>query len=386
MIYSILDNDLYKFTMQQAVLELFPNVEATYVFKNRRATVFTDSQIATIRKAIEDMGSLSLRIDESKFLKTLPFIKPGYLNYLKNFRYNPIHVTVNVTPEKDLDIVVKGPWVETILWEVPIMAIVSETYFAGNPYDDNDFRWRTAEKVNTLNEYGCPFSEFGTRRRRSFAMQDSFLNTIKVLRDMKNPLQNFMGTSNVHLAMKYGFTPIGTMAHEWIMAHSALCSLKHANTYALENWVKVYKGQLGIALTDTFGTDAFFQDFDLLTAKIYDGVRHDSGEPLVFADRIIAHYKKLGINPQHKLIVFSDGLDVKEALRIKAHCHGKINYAFGIGTNFTNDVPGSKPLNMVIKLRSVDGQEVVKISDAPGKATGDAVALNIAYKTFGIVV
>lgn len=384
LIHTILDNDLYKFTMQQAVLELFPNVEATYVFKNRRATAFTDSQVATIRKAIEDMGNLSLTPQEAAYLRKLPFMKPGYVSYLQNFRYNPIHVTVNVTPEKDLDIVIKGPWVETILWEVPIMAIVSEAYFEGQPYNEVDFRWNTAGKVHMLNENGCPFSEFGTRRRRSYAMQDTFLDTLRVLKKAGNLLQNFMGTSNVHLAMKYDLKPIGTMAHEWIMAHSALCSLKHANRYALENWVKVYKGQLGIALTDTFGTDAFFQDFYLLTAKIYDGVRHDSGDPLVFADKIIAHYKMLGINPLHKMIVFSDGLDAKEAVKIKNHCHGKIGYSFGIGTNFTNDVPDSKPLNMVIKLRTVDDQEVVKISDAPGKATGDAVALDIAYKTFGI--
>jgi nicotinate phosphoribosyltransferase len=377
---SLLDTDLYKLTMQQAILELFPKVNVTYQFNNRRKTdLFTDIEVAKIRHAVEGMSNISLKPNEIRFLKTLSFITPAYLSYLRTYRFNPSEVTIKHI-DGQLQIDIAGPWHSTILWEVPLMAIISEVYFSSRTsWDKGDFIVSSMNKIGNLNAGGCKFAEFGTRRRRSYDMQKEFIEAACTFTH-----HSMIGTSNVHFANVYKLKPIGTMAHEWIMAHSALCSLKHANKYALDNWTKVYQGQLAIALTDTFGTDAFFNDFDLVTAKVYDGVRHDSGSPTEFADKMIAKYKELGINPMHKMIVFSDGLDVAEAVRLREYCDQKINCSFGIGTHLTNDVPGSKALNMVIKLRSVDGVEVVKLSDTPSKATGDAQALDIAMKTFGI--
>jgi nicotinate phosphoribosyltransferase len=379
---SLLDTDLYKLTMQQAVLELFPNEMVTYQFNNRRPTdVFSDIEVAKIRYAVEEMANLKLKSDEFRFLKTLPFLKPWYLAYLKDYRFDPSEVVImHENGSGNLKINIAGPWHSTILWEVPLMAIISEVYFSSRtPWNKDDFRVLSMNKISNLHAGGCKFAEFGTRRRRSYDMQNAFIEASTYFTE-----HSMIGTSNVHFAHKFNLKPIGTTAHEWTMAHSALCGLEHANKYALENWTKVYQGQLGIALTDTFGTDAFFKDFNLLNAKIYDGVRQDSGDPIIFRDKMIKHYKNLGINPLHKTIVFSDGLDVKEANNINDHCFGKIGCSFGIGTHLTNDVPDSKALNIVIKLRAVNGQEVVKISDTPGKATGDAQALEIAMKVFNV--
>jgi len=205
---------------------------------------------------------------------------------------------------------------------------------------------------------------------------------------MKTLLQikTLTGTSNVYFAKKYGLKPIGTVGHEWIMGTSALVGLRYANRFAFENWVEVYKGDLGIALTDTFGSEAFFKDMDLKLSKIYDGFRHDSGDPLTFVDRVIEHYRKMGIDPMKKVIVFSDALDAEAAIRLKKYCQGKINCSFGIGTSLTNNYDffrESPPLNMVIKLHSVNGIPVVKLSDSPEKETGERDALRVANYIVG---
>lgn len=382
-IRSILDTDLYKLTMQQAVLELYPNVNVTYQFNNRRKEdKFTQKMLLEITTAVVSMGYLELTAEEYTYLKEkFPFFKSWYLEYLRDFRFDPTEVKTNLV-DGNLEISIAGPWHHTILWEVPLMAIISEVYFQNTTGDLDkdallDYYNRTSDKRNRLVEAGCIFSEFGTRRRRSYSVQEMCIRAFK-------GSGNCAGTSNVHLARLYDMPAVGTTAHEWTMGASALCSLRHANRYALDNWVKVYRGHLGIALTDTFGTAAFFKDFDLYFAKLYDGVRHDSGNPYTFADNVVAHYKSLGVDPLSKRIIFSDGLTVDEAIKINDHCAGKIKVSFGIGTHFTNDVPGSKALNMVIKLRSVDGIEVVKISDTPTKATGDGEALAIAFKTFNL--
>jgi nicotinate phosphoribosyltransferase len=219
------------------------------------------------------------------------------------------------------------------------------------------------------------FAEFGTRRRRSYAIQDKVIQAFQTY-------GGFNGTSNVHFAMKYNLKPIGTMAHEWIMGVSALEGLRHANFHALQNWVRVYNADLGIALTDTFGTPAFFKNFNMRLAKLYDGVRHDSGDPFEFADKVIEHYKSLGIDPMSKVIVFSDGLNVEKCLEIAKYCNGKIRFSFGIGTHFTNDFEGSPALNMVIKIWMCDGVHVVKLGDGTGKTMGDPDAVRVAQWTF----
>jgi nicotinate phosphoribosyltransferase len=395
-IKSLIDSDLYKFTMQEAVLEHYPHTNVTYKFTNRNTTMkFNGAAYNAIVASIKAMGDLQLTDDELNFMQhSCRFLGLTYLNYLRNYRFKPEQVTVKFL-DGDLDISIAGPWHETILWEVPLMAIISEAYFdfvdtqwklGGHRCDlggcrkvtwQEDYSSKAKEKTEALTKMNDKFTDFGTRRRRSYEVQDLVVKTFK-----ESGVANFFGTSNVHFAHKYNLRPIGTMAHEWIMGVSALESLRYANKFALTKWQETYQGSLGYALTDTFGTEAFFADFNQNIARLYDGVRHDSGCPFTFADKVVAHYEKLGIDPTTKLIVFSDSLDVEKALAISGHCHGRIRCSFGIGTHFTNDFKNSKALNMVIKLRDVEGIPVVKLSDDFKKATGDADAIRVALWTF----
>jgi nicotinate phosphoribosyltransferase len=394
-INSILDNDLYKFTMQLAVLELFPKAEAEYRFTNRGSQHFSVEFVKELQSIIkEEMSRLKLTEDEYAWLsKHCSYLKPMYLEYLKNFRFKPEEVKISLTEEKQLDIRIKGPWHSTILWEIVLLAAVSELYFK-----TIEKKWKgeaekgcTSESVITaygekileigkaLEENFCFFSEFGTRRRRSSELHDYVIKTLLEIKTL-------VGTSNVYFAKKYGLRAIGTVGHEWIMGTSALVGLRYANRFAFENWVEVYKGDLGIALTDTFGSEAFFKDMDLKLSKIYDGLRHDSGDPYDFVDKVINHYRKMGIDPMKKVIVFSDALDAASAIRLKKYCEGKINCSFGIGTTLTNNSEffrKSPPLNIVIKLHSINGIPVVKLSDSPDKETGERDALRVANYIFG---
>ncbi|HWR25873.1 MAG TPA: nicotinate phosphoribosyltransferase [Methanosarcina sp.] len=395
MINSILDNDLYKFTMQLAVLELFPKAEAEYRFINRGPQRFSIEFVKELRRIIdEEISKLKLTEDEYYWLSMhCPYLKPMYLEYLKNFRFKPEEVKVCLTEEKGLDMRIKGPWHSTILWEIVLLAVVSELYFK-----TIEKEWREASELGhtsksvlaayeetilemgkALEENSCFFSEFGTRRRRSSELQDHVIKTLAQIKTLT-------GTSNVYFAKKYGLKAIGTVGHEWIMGTSALVGLRYANKFAFENWIEVYKGDLGIALTDTFGSEAFFKDMDLKLSKIYDGLRHDSGNPYDFVDKVINHYKKMSIDPLKKVIVFSDALDADAAIRLKKYCEGKINCSFGIGTSLTNNSDffrKSPPLNMVIKLHSINGISVVKLSDSPDKETGERDALRVANYIFG---
>ncbi|WP_440948619.1 nicotinate phosphoribosyltransferase [Methanosarcina sp. T3] len=395
MIKSILDNDLYKFTMQMAVLELFPKAEAEYRFTNRGSQLFSEEFVEELQRVIdEEISALMLTEDEYQWLgENCSFLKPMYLEYLKNFRFKPGEVKVCLTEEKELDIRIKGPWHSTILWEIVLMAAVSELYFTTiekewngstkKPLTSESVLAAYGEKIleigKALEENGCLFAEFGTRRRRSFELHDQVMKTLLQIKTLT-------GTSNVFFAKKYGLKPIGTVGHEWIMGTSALIGLRYANRFAFENWVEVYKGDLGIALTDTFGSEAFFKDMDLKLSKTYDGFRHDSGDPFIFVDRVIDHYRKMGIDPMKKVIVFSDALNAEAAVRLKKYCQGKINCSFGIGTSLTNNSEffrESPPLNMVIKLHSVNGIPVVKLSDSPEKETGERDALRVANYIVG---
>ena len=376
---SILDTDLYKLTMQRAVLARFRGVPVRYVFHDRRpegrfTAAFLDRLVAELRA----MRDLALTDAEVGFLRArAPWLGEEYLQYLRNYRYDPAEVAVELK-DGDLRIEIAGLWERTILWEVPLMAMISELFFETCDVDwtwDEPFQTRQAEeKARTLAP--SRFADFGTRRRRSYAAQDLVARTMR-------RFPGFTGTSNVHLARVHDVSPRGTMAHEWIMGVSALEGLSHANRHALWHWKEVYKGRLGIALTDTFGSDAFFRDFDGELSMLYAGVRHDSGSPFEFIDRAVAHYRGHAIDPLHKVAVFTDGLSPSEANAIAAACEGRMLYEFGIGTNFTNDVPGSKPLNMVVKLAACGGVPVVKLSDVPTKAIGDRDALRVARWTFG---
>jgi nicotinate phosphoribosyltransferase len=374
-IRSILDNDLYKLTMQQGVVEKFQRNYVKYNFINRGGTKFPDGFDVRIRQELKKMEQLQLTQDEALFLslKCGSFLKPTYIDFLKSYRYDSSEI--GITQEGgDLTLTITGYWYRTILWEVPLMALISELYFQMTGQDINDRREREANnlaKGKAFYSNGMKVADFGTRRRYSYDNQVEVVKDLQSIFDNGNPF--LVGTSNVKIAMDLGLTPIGTHAHEWFMFHAVEYGYTKANEQGLKNWVDVYEGDLGIALSDTFTTDVFFRDFNKKYAKLFDGVRHDSGDPFDFADKVIAHYKSLGIDPMSKTIVFSDGLNTELAVEIHKHCRGKIKCSFGIGTNFTNDV-GVKALNMVIKIVQVKVGNIwvdtVKLSDNPVKHTG----------------
>jgi nicotinate phosphoribosyltransferase len=365
----MLDNDLYKFTMMQAVLHQFPGIEVEYKFKCRTEGVNLSPHVFEITNQVDAMcKQLRFTQAELDYLGGLRFIKPDFVQFLKLFKFERSYVNIGRTVGGELDIRVKGPWLHTILFEVPILAIVSEIY-SSKQHDGSyvNAEQRLANKVNLARkeigvETSFNLAEFGTRRRESFDWQ------FEVVADLKANLNtSFVGTSNVLLAKELNVTPIGTMAHEWIQAHQALgYQLINSQKMAFENWAKEYRGDLGIALSDTVGVDAFLRDFDMFFAKLFDGTRQDSGNPYIYAQKMIAHYKSLNIDPKTKTIVFSDGLTIGDAIELWHTFHPEINVSFGIGTHLTNDF-GYKPLSIVMKMVKCNDQPVAKISDSPGK-------------------
>jgi nicotinate phosphoribosyltransferase len=361
------------------VVEAYAGVPATYGFVNRNpSNTFDEAFHARLRREIESMADLALTREEQAWLEAnCPYLGPLYVGYLRGYRFDPSEVATAIV-DGQLRMTIAGPWERTILWEVPLLALVSELSFAGKHGGEDPGRFR-AEQVARFHEKADAlarilFADFGTRRRRSRLVHEWCVETM-------HGKPGFVGTSNVWLAMRCGTRPIGTMAHEWVMGVSALEGLRHANRHSLRGWANVYGGRLGIALTDTFGTEAFWRDFDHFLARLYDGVRHDSGDPIAFGERAIAAYQALGIDPMTRWLIFSDGLDVAKSLEIADHFRGRARVSFGIGTHFTNDVPGQKALNIVIKLRTCAGIPVVKLSDEPGKAIGDPDALRVARWT-----
>ena len=387
-INSILDTDLYKLSMQFAIMKTFPDAEVEYTFTNRNNTPFPDGFDYELRKEIDSMRNLALTQDEKKFLqeKCGHYLDRPYLDFLYGYRYDPSEVGV-VLRDGELSIKIRGFWYRTVLWEVPLMALISELFF--NMTGQEPTSRATREKNNI--QKGLAFqtnnlilSEFGTRRRYSYEIQDEVVSDLKSCYGSNKFLK---GTSNVHLAMKHGLNPHGTHAHEFFMFMGAQYGFKMSNTMGLKHWSDVFHGELGIALSDTLTTDIFFKSFDTKYAKLFDGVRHDSGSPFEFADKTVNHYKKLGIDPNLKQIVFSDSLNTNLCIEIHNYCKGKIKSSFGVGTHLTNDV-GVKPLNMVIKLTSAKilGEWVptVKLSDNPGKHTGDKKTIELCKQILNI--
>jgi nicotinate phosphoribosyltransferase len=308
-----------------------------------------------------------------------------YLDFLQGYRYDPSEVSI-VQNGQDVEVHVEGYWYRTILWEVPLLCLISENFYKlhnGERQSDQVIAQKTKEKIEAYDKLGVTIAEFGTRRRHSFEVQDM------VVRTLKQWGKTFVGTSNVHLARMHNTKPIGTHAHEWFMFHAAKYGFKMANTIALENWIEIYRGDLGIALSDTFTTDEFFEVFDRKFSKLFDGVRHDSGDPLIFAEKTVLHYRSLSINPLTKTIIFSDALNYKKVELIANYCKGKIGVSFGIGTNFSNDV-GLTPMNIVIKMTEAMPENeawtpVVKLSDEPAKYTGEPDAIELAKKVLQIL-
>ncbi|MGP5645366.1 nicotinate phosphoribosyltransferase [Psychrobacter celer] len=378
-ITSLLDNDLYKFTMLQAMLHQFPQTHGVYRFRcrNNKDTVYPLADIKdALEQQLDNLCELQFLEDELEYLRGLRFIRSDFVDYLELFKLKRRFITVS-TDEKDrLCIDIEGPMIQAMFFEVFVLAIVNELYFSAlsDAQVLAEGQRRLDAKVELLHHYAAeqssyspdtpPFivADFGTRRRFSKSWQAHVVETLH-----KAAPKIVGGTSNVYLAKKLGMTPIGTMAHEFMQAFQALdVRLRDSQKAALEAWVHEYRGDLGIALTDVVGMDAFLRDFDLYFAKLFDGLRHDSGDPYVWGDKAIAHYKKLKINPKTKILTFSDGLDLDKAWELHQYFKDRIKTSFGIGTNLTNDM-GITPINIVLKLVECNGQPVAKLSDSPGK-------------------
>jgi len=395
-ITSVLDSDLYKFTMQQCVLHQYPEVAVGYEFRCRNKDVKLGFLADEIREQVDAMKNLCLTPEERNYLLlSCPFLTSDYLDYLTEYRFDRGQVNVG-TWNGNLLIGIDGKWVDNILWEVPILAIVNELYFSHLTTKDNNRVEcceigydRLNEKIEMLKPYpNFKFAEFGTRRRFSKDWQNI------VVKNLVEKCHNIIGTSNVALAMETGLKPIGTVAHEWFSAHlSLVADVKNAQKKAMYTWLMEYDNDLGIVLTDTFTTDAFFRDFGTILSNAFEGLRHDSGDPIEFGYKAIKHYKGMNIDPKTKSLVFSDGLDIPEALRIYREFTGLIGVSFGIGTDLTNDCslkplatsPHPTRLNIVIKAIHCNNKPVVKLSDNPSKAIGDKNMIEKVKKAYRVL-
>ena len=379
-IRSLLDTDLYKFTMLQVVLHQFPQAHGVYEFRcrNNEDTVYPLAEIrAELEAELDALCTLKLTQDELDYLRSLRFIKSDFVDYLELFQLKRRFVTVSADDQGRLHIRVEGPLLQAMFFEIYILAIVNELYFRRleTPAVLAEGERRLQEKAAKLKAFAAaqnpadpPFlvSDFGTRRRYTLAWQEHVVRTLH-----RAAPESFRGTSNVYLAKKLGLIPIGTMAHEFLQAFQALhVRLRDVQTAALEAWVHEYRGDLGIALTDVVGMDAFLRDFDLYFAKLFDGLRHDSGDPYEWGDKAYEHYKKLKIDSRSKMLTFSDGLNLDKAFALHGYFKDRFKTSFGIGTNLTNDL-GHTPLNIVLKLVECNGQSVAKLSDSPGKTMTD---------------
>ncbi|MGF6100429.1 nicotinate phosphoribosyltransferase [Enterobacter sp. A4] len=367
-LHTLLDTDAYKLHMQQAVFHHYYDVHVAAEFRCRGDDllgIYADS----IREQVNAMQHLTLQDDEYQWLSGLPFFKTDYLNWLRDFRYKPEQVAV-VNDNGKLDIRLEGPWREVIMWEVPLLAVISElAHRYRSPETGVEQAVASLENklaaFSTLTE-GLDMSrfrlmDFGTRRRFSRDVQEAIVKRLQ-----QEPW--FVGTSNYDLARRLNLTPMGTQAHEWFQAHQQISpDLANSQRAALAAWLEEYPNQLGIALTDCITMDAFLRDFGPEFAERYQGLRHDSGDPVEWGEKAIAHYHKLGIDPMSKVLVFSDNLDLAKAVELYRHFSTRVNLSFGIGTRLTCDIPQVKPLNIVIKLVECNGKPVAKLSDSPGK-------------------
>ncbi|MCW8806988.1 MAG: nicotinate phosphoribosyltransferase [Rhodanobacter sp.] len=367
---SLLDTDLYKFSMMQVVLHQYPAAQVEYRFKCRNPGIDLVPYIAEIRTELAALCRLRFTPEELDYLRTWRFIKSDFIDFLGLFQLNEKYVAI--TPSDagngEIEIRILGPWLHTILFEVPLLAIVNEVYFRNTSagLDLAEGRRRLRYKLALLRDTpgyaGCRIADYGSRRRYSRVWHEEVVTT---LRDGLG--EQLAGTSNVWLARKLGLTPLGTLAHEYLQAHQALGPrLRDSQVAALEAWAREYRGDLGIALSDVYGLDAFLRDFDMYFCKLFDGTRHDSGDPFVWGDKVLAHYRANRVDPSSKILVFSDGLDIPKVMKLYAYFRGRCVLAFGVGTNLTNDV-GPEPLNIVIKMTRCNGQPVAKLSDSPGK-------------------
>lgn len=388
-IESLLDTDLYKFTMMQCVLHQFPGAEVAYRFRCRNVGVELGPYADEIRDEIHHLCSLRFKDEELEYLAGLRFIKSDFVDFLSLFHLKEKYITVKADLEapNGIDITIEGPWLHTILFEIPVLAIVNEVYFRHKMpvADEKEGMKRLRAKIDLIRNEpdndNLKITDFGTRRRFSRAWQTTVTETL--IRELGR--EKFAGTSNVDLARRYGLIPIGTMAHEYLQACQALGPrLRDSQVYGFEMWAKEYRGDLGIALSDVYGMDPFLKDFDMFFCKLFDGARHDSGDPFLWGEKMIEHYRRNKCDPRGKTLIFSDALTVPRIIELYRRFNHRIGVGFGIGTNLMNDL-GPEPLNIVVKMIRANGQPVAKISDTPEKGMcEDLTYLAYLKQVFGI--
>ncbi|HEX2013434.1 MAG TPA: nicotinate phosphoribosyltransferase [Roseateles sp.] len=379
-ITSLLETDLYKFTMWQAMLHRHPQTHAEYAFWCRNEPAFPLAELLPeLDRELDQLCSLRFARDELDYLASLRFIKSDFIDFLRIFQFQRDFIRARALPDGQLEIIARGPQVHVMGFEIFVLAIVNELYFrrlGGQDLALLEGQRRLDEKLGQLRAFAADpvarrrnpfeFFDFGLRRRYSGAWQREVI--AKLAREAQ-PF--FKGTSNVLLARDLGLVPIGTMAHEYLQTFQALdVRLRDHQKAALESWVQEYRGDLGVALTDVVGMDAFLADFDLYFAKLFDGLRHDSGDPVWWGEKALEHYAKLRIDPHTKRLVFSDSLTVPKALELYRHFADRTQLGFGIGTHISNDM-GLRTLHIVMKLTHANGQPVAKLSDSPGKTMCD---------------
>lgn len=392
-IRSLLETDLYKFSMLQAILHAYPMNTAEYRFVCRNTPAFPLADLAdAVNAQLDHLCSLRFTPDELDYLAERRYIKPDFIQFLRIFQLHRPFIQARADGQT-LEIIAKGPQIHVMLFEIYVLAIVNELYFRRLAQGKEEQaletgRARLQEKIALLREelgqssgqrrHPFEFFDFGLRRRYSGNWHEEVVHTLK------DALPGcFRGTSNVYLARKFGLVPIGTMAHEYLQTFQTVgIQLRHFQKAALEAWVQEYRGDLGTALTDVIGMDAFLADFDLYFAKLFDGLRHDSGDPIEWGEKALSHYARLRIDPHTKRLTFSDGLDVPGALALYRHFGDRVPLGFGIGTNLSNDL-GYTPLNIVMKLVQCNEQPVAKLSDSPGKTLcDDTTFLNYLSQVF----
>ena len=387
-ISSILDTDLYKFTTSYAYSKLFPRAYGEFEFVDRSNGDYPEGFDHLLKKELEQMAGLSLTAGEEAFIrKQMPYLPPIYIDFLKGFRFDPSELDIRLEESK-LKIRASGLLYRVTLWETPILATVSELWFreSGQHPDVGYMEQAAIDKAIRMKEHGITFSLFGMRRRFSFDVEDRVTELLK-----QHAGESLFGTSNVYMAYKHNINVSGTHPHEWVQFHGSIYGYKMANYMSMEDWINVYDGDLGTVLTDTYTTDVFLRNFSKKHAALFTSLRHDSGDPFLFADKVIQRYEELRVNPKMKYLVFSDSLNVDKAIEIKDYCGDRIGVTFGIGTNLTNDVSVEiRSMNIVMKLfrckmtAKEPWQECVKLSDVEGKHTGSEREIALVKETLGL--
>lgn len=387
-IRSILDTDLYKFTTSYAYSKLFPRAYGEFEFVDRSNGDYPKGFDRLLEKELEQMAGLSLTAGEEEFIrKQMPYLPPTYIDFLKGFRFDPSELDIRLEESK-LKIRASGLLYRVTLWETPILATVSELWFreSGQHPDTGYMEQAAIDKAIRMKEHDITFSLFGMRRRFSFDVEDRVTALLK-----QHAGKSLFGTSNVYMAYKHHINVSGTHPHEWVQFHGSIYGYKMANYMSMEDWINVYDGDLGTVLTDTYTTDVFLRNFSKKHAALFTSLRHDSGDPFLFADKVIQRYEELRVNPKMKYLVFSDSLNVDKAIEIKEYCGDRIGVTFGIGTNLTNDVSAEiKSMNIVMKLfrckmtAKGEWQECVKLSDVEGKHTGSEQEIAVVKETLGL--